>query len=190
MRWSECYGKIQQLSPKAAKLASRMLCKDPRVPSHWAFALDVALAGRGKAAGGFTSADLDAIGASQRQERPEPTAELDPAQQEAWTFAASVRKSAAGGANKGAQAPKLSPEDAEWDPRTPTPEEAWLLAFSQELQRISDLSPDDIARRALRRLETDGDRNPLEAARDELVASEVENVAPHQNVGIPPEGGY
>ncbi len=190
MRWSECCRKIQQLSPKAAKLASRMLSKDPRVPSHWAFALDVALAGRGKSAGAFTSADLEAIGASQRQERPEPTAGLDPAQREAWTFAASVRTSAAGAASKGAQALKPSPEDALWDPRTPTPEEAWLLAFSHEFQRISDASPDDIARRALRSLETDGHRNPLEAARDELAASEgrVRRAGPERRRS--PEGGY
>jgi len=184
MFWSECYEKIQQLSPRAAKLASRMLCKDPRIPSHWTFALDVALAGRGKAAGPLTPADLEAIVASQSQERPEATDELDPAQREAWTFAASVR-SPAGAANKGAQTPQVPPEPV-WDPRTPTPEEAWLLAFSHELQRISDLGPDDIARRALRRLETDGERNPLEAARDELVAREVENVVPHENVGVPP----
>ncbi|MDN8615007.1 hypothetical protein [Variovorax ginsengisoli] len=179
MLWSECYGKIQQMSPKAAKLASRMLCKDPRVPSHWAFALDVALAGRSKAAGGFTSADLEAIVASRGQERAEPTAELDPEQREAWTFAASVRTSAARDANKRARAPVPGPEDALWDPRMPTPEEAWLLAFSHELRRIADgsVSADDIARHALCRLETDGHRNPLLAARDEFVAGKVRSFA-------------
>ena len=167
------------MSPKAAKLASRMLCKDPRVPSHWAFALDVALAGRSRSAGAFTSSDLEAIVASRRQAQPEKTGELDPDQREAWTFATALRTTAVGGTNPRGQAPTARAEDALWDPRTPTPEEAWLLAFSHELRRITQgsLSPDDIARHAIRRLETDGHRNPLVVARDEFVAGKVTNFA-------------
>ena len=77
MLWSECYERIQRMSPKAAKLASRMLCRDPQVASHWAFALDVALTGHGKGAGSFSAADLEAIVASRRGHRPDAAAQLD-----------------------------------------------------------------------------------------------------------------
>ena len=177
MLWSESYAKIQQMSPKAAKLASRMLCRDPRVPSHWAFALDVALGGRSKTAGSFTSADLGAIVASRTQAQSEPMVKLDPPQREAWTFAASVRAPVIEDAPQN-HASRLRPNDALWDPRTPTPEEGWLLAFSHELRRIAEgsVNSDDIARRAIDRLETDGHRNPLVVAKDEFLAGKVRNL--------------
>ena len=91
MRWNECYEKIQLLSPKAAKLASRMLHKDPLVPSNWGFALDVALTVRARGAGSLTSADLEVIAAGQREEGPPAASKLDDVQREAWAFTASVR---------------------------------------------------------------------------------------------------
>lgn len=32
MKWKDCYSKVQALSPKAAKLAARLLRRDARVP--------------------------------------------------------------------------------------------------------------------------------------------------------------
>ena len=171
MLWSECYERIQRMSPKAAKLASRMLSKDPKVPSHWAFALEVALTGRGQGAGSFSAADLEAIVASRQGRRPDAAAHLDREQQEAWALTSSIRQSAVADRAKLASAPNASPGDVLWDPRMPTPEEAWLLAFSHEFRRIADgrFELDDIARQALRRFQTDGHRNPLVVAREQFV---------------------
>lgn len=120
MQWNECYEKIQLLSPKAAKLASRMLRKDPLVPSNWGFALDVALTARAQGAGALTPADLETIAAGQRDEGP-PAAST----------------------------------------------------FSEELRRLADgrISPDEIARCASERLETEGHRSPLAVAREQFIAA-------------------
>jgi hypothetical protein len=175
MHWNDCYEWIQRMSPKTAKLASRMLCKDPLVPSHWAFALDVALQARAKGAGFFTEADLDAIAATQREERAEPAVALDMDQREAWAFTASLRASAVRDPKKDAPRPAPSRDDTVWDPRTLTPEEAWLLAFSDELHRLAEdrFSAEEIARWAIDRLETDGHRSPLVVAREQFLAAAV-----------------
>ena len=182
MHWNDCYEWIQRMSPKAAKLASRMLCKDPLVPSHWAFALDVALTARAKGAGPFSAADLDAIGATQREERPEPTAELDKHQREAWNFTATLRASAVRDPKKDVPRPGPGREDTVWDPRTPTPEEAWLLAFSDELRRLADdrFSAEEIARWAIDRLETEAHRSPVVVAREQFLAAAARRVVPAQ----------
>jgi hypothetical protein len=182
MHWNDCYEWIQRMSPKAAKLASRMLCKDPLVPSHWAFALDVALTARAKGAGPFTAADLDVIVATQREEQPEPAVALDPDQREAWAFTASLRASAVRDPKKDLTRPAPSREDAVWDPRTPTPEEAWLLAFSDELRRLADgrFNAEEIARWAIDRLETDAHRSPSVVAREQFLTAAARPVAPEQ----------
>jgi hypothetical protein len=175
MRWNECYEKVQLLSPKAAKLASRMLRKDPLVPSNWGFALEVALTVRAHGVGALTSADLEAIAASQRDEGTPAPSTLDEDQREAWAFAASVRAFAVRDSGGVGQRPHPAPEGPAWDPRTPTPDEAWLLAFSEELRRLADgkIDPDEIARCAIERLETDGHRSPLAVAREQFIAAPV-----------------
>lgn len=173
MRWNECYEQIQLLSPKAAKLASRMLRKDPLVPSNWGFALDVALTVRAHGAGALTSDDLEAIAAGQRDEGPPASSQLDEDQREAWAFAASVRAFATRDSSEALVRPNPAPGGPVWDPRTPTPEEAWLLAFSEELRGLAQgrISPDEIARCAIERLETAGHRSPLAVAREQFIAS-------------------
>ena len=160
------------MSPKAAKLASRMLCKDPQVPSHWAFALDLALTGRGQGAGSFSAADLEAIVASRRGHRQDAARQLDREQQEAWALTSSIRQAGVGG-DRTKAAPRQNPMHGEalWDPRMPTSEEAWLLAFSHEFRRIADgrFELDEIARQALRLFQSDGHRNPLVVAREQFV---------------------
>ena len=182
MHWNDCYEWIQRMNPRAAKLASRMLCKDPLVPSHWAFALDVALTARAKGAGPFTAADLDAIAATQQEERPEPAVALDKDQREAWAFTASLRASAVRDPKKDVTRPAPSREDTVWDPRTPTPDEAWLLAFSDELRRLADdrFGAEEIARWAIDRLETDAHRSPLVVAREQFLAAAARRVVPAQ----------
>jgi hypothetical protein len=181
MHWNDCYEWVQRMSPKAAKLASRMLCKDPLVPSHWAFALDVALTARAKGAGPLTAADLEAIAATHQEERPEPVA-LDRDQRGAWTFTASLRASALRDPKKDAPRPAPNREDTVWDPRTPTPDEAWLLAFSDELRRLADdrFSAEEIARWAIDRLETEAHRSPLVVAREQFLAAAARRVVPEQ----------
>ncbi|VTU21160.1 hypothetical protein H6CHR_01534 [Variovorax sp. PBL-H6] len=175
MHWNDCYDWIQRMSPKAAKLVSRMLCKDPLVPSHWFFALDVALKARANGAEPLTAADLDAIAATQREQRPEPEIALDKDQREAWAFTAALRSSAVRDAKKDMRALAPSHEDPLWDPRTPTPEEAWLLAFSDELHRLSNdrFSAQAIARCAIDRLQTDAHRSPLVVAREQFLAASI-----------------
>ena len=62
-----------------------------------------------------------------------------------------------------------------WSPRMPTPEEAWLLAFSHEFRRIADgrFELDEIARQAPRLFQSDGHRNPLVVAREQFVVGRV-----------------
>ena len=170
MLWEECLERVQSLRPKAARLAARMLRNDPLVPSNWIFSLDQALTFRSKGAGPFTQADLQA---SQEENRTAaPT--FDQEQREAWDFVESIRDLAANGKDgKNEQSPTQEPpEEAIWDPRTPTPEERWLLAFSEELRRLAhDLTDaEDVAQLAIEKLTTDGHRNPVAVAREEFTA--------------------
>ncbi|VTU25739.1 hypothetical protein H4CHR_01654 [Variovorax sp. PBS-H4] len=185
MHWNDCYEWIQQMSPKAAKLASRMSCKDPLVPPHWAFALDVALKARAKGAAPLTADDLDVIAATQREERSEPAIVLDKDQREAWAFTSTLRASGVRDPKKDSGLPGAGREDTLWDPRTPTPEEAWLLAFSDELHRLADdrFGAEEIARWAIARLETDAHRSPRVVAREQFMAASIGSVIPGQDPG-------
>ena len=49
--------KIEALTPKAAKIALRMLDSDPRIPTEWIMSLRPALVGRSVEAEGFKSTD-------------------------------------------------------------------------------------------------------------------------------------
>jgi hypothetical protein len=91
MKWTECYERIQMLSPKSAKLAARMLRKDRLVPSSWAFSLDLALTCRAKGSGPVTERDFEVIAANQKAELSQPPGALDGDQRRAWEFATSVR---------------------------------------------------------------------------------------------------
>lgn len=91
MKWTECYERIQMLSPKSAKLAARMLRKDRLVPSSWAFSLDLALTCRAKGSGPVTEGDFEVIAANQKAEMSQPPETLDGDQRRAWEFAAAVR---------------------------------------------------------------------------------------------------
>lgn len=182
MLWKECHERVQSLSPKAAKLAARMLRNDPLVPSNWVFSLDLALTFRSKGAGPLTAADLRAIAASQRGDR---TAALsfDQEQREAWEFAESIR-ALAGGERDRTDARRNIEEEARqeaiWDPRTPTPEERWLLAFSDELHRLTNdrTHAEEIAGLAIERLATEGHRNPVAVAREVFIAGRANRYQP------------
>lgn len=58
--------KIQALSPKAAKIALRMLDRDPRVPTEWVMALRPALVDRSSDAEPFGGTDWMTIAAIER----------------------------------------------------------------------------------------------------------------------------
>jgi len=58
--------KVQALSPKAAKIALRMLDRDPRVPTEWVMALRPALVERSSEAESFVSTDWMTIAAIER----------------------------------------------------------------------------------------------------------------------------
>ena len=58
--------KVQSLSPKAAKIALRMLDRDPRVPTEWVMALRPALVERSSDAESFGGTDWMTIAAIER----------------------------------------------------------------------------------------------------------------------------
>jgi hypothetical protein len=91
--WEDCYGRTQELSPKAAKLAARMLRRDPLVPYTWDFSLQIALMQRASGNLPFTPEDLSAIAANQRT--AEKLLGLTVDQVQAWEFATWVRQVAA-----------------------------------------------------------------------------------------------
>ena len=93
MTWEHCYGRTQELSPKAAKLAARMLRRDPLVPYTWDFSLQIALMQRASGKLPFTPDDLRAIAANQRT--AEKLLGLTVDQVQAWEFATWVRQVAA-----------------------------------------------------------------------------------------------
>lgn len=171
MRWKECYKQVQEMSPRAARLALRMLWKDALVPSNWAFSLDLALTTRAKGALPFTSCDLEVIAANQRPSLVEAPVELDREQRQAWLFAASIRALAIEDSGKDHPRPTQVLKGAISGPRTPTPEEAWLLAFSDELRQLAGgrLSSEDVTKCAINRLRTDGHRSPVVVAREQFI---------------------
>lgn len=97
MEWIDCYSKVLQLSPRAAKLAAGMLRKDPLVPPEWQFCLHIALAQQAQGAQSFTREDLAVIAANQRSGF---TDELDPDQLLAWEFALWTRQFALHGSQR------------------------------------------------------------------------------------------
>ncbi|MGJ7493664.1 hypothetical protein ACSFA8_01195 [Variovorax sp. RT4R15] len=58
--------KIDALTPKAAKIALRMLDGDPRIPTEWIMALRPALVGRSVDSEGFRSTDWMTMAAIER----------------------------------------------------------------------------------------------------------------------------
>ncbi|MET0543497.1 MAG: hypothetical protein ABWZ88_17275 [Variovorax sp.] len=58
--------KIDALTPKAAKIALRMLDADPRIPTEWIMTLRPALVGRSVEADGFKSTDWMTMAAIER----------------------------------------------------------------------------------------------------------------------------
>ena len=182
MLWKACHERVQSLSPKAAKLAARMLRNDPSVPSNWVFSLDWALTFRSKEVGPLTAADLQAIAASQRGDRTAAPS-FDPEQREAWEFAEWIR-ALAGSESERMNAPRNieaeAPQEAIWDPRTPTPEERWLLAFSDELHRLANdrTYAEEIARLAMEKLTAEGHRNPVAVAREAFIAGQASRYQP------------
>lgn len=60
------YQKVQALSPKAAKIALRMLDGDPHIPTEWVMALRPALAQRSTGAASFASTDWMTMAAIER----------------------------------------------------------------------------------------------------------------------------
>ena len=92
MKWTECLDRVGILRPKAAKLAARMLRKDPLVPTTWAYSLDLALTCQAKGAGPITEWDLQVIAANQQEQPPSGLQDrFDEDQRQGWDFAASIR---------------------------------------------------------------------------------------------------
>jgi len=60
------YQKVQVLSPKAAKIALRMLDKDPHIPTEWVIALRPALAQRSSGSDDFRGTDWMTMAAIER----------------------------------------------------------------------------------------------------------------------------
>ncbi len=58
--------KVQALSPKAAKIALRMLDRDPRIPTEWVMALRPVLVERSSEAQSFGGTDWMTIAAIER----------------------------------------------------------------------------------------------------------------------------
>ncbi len=58
--------KVQALSPKAAKIALRMLDRDPRVPTEWVMSLRPALVDRSSDSASFGGTDWMTIAAIER----------------------------------------------------------------------------------------------------------------------------
>jgi hypothetical protein len=58
--------KVQALSPKAAKIALRMLDRDPRIPTEWVMALRPALVERSSEAESFGGTDWMTIAGIER----------------------------------------------------------------------------------------------------------------------------
>lgn len=174
MHWTECYDRIQWMSPRAAKIAARMLCKDPLVPSTWVFSLDVALSTRAQGAEPLTSGDLQAIAASRRGSLFRTPLDLDEEQRQAWTLTASIRAQGIEDPNHEQRACP-APRDRHLRSTSATPQETWVLEFSDEFRRLAEgrLSPDVMGRCAVDRLRTDGHRNPLVVAREQFIAGSV-----------------
>jgi hypothetical protein len=85
---------IGRLSPNAAKLAARMLRKDPAAPAEWAFALEVGLADRALDSDPFSTDDLLLIAMDKDPKHfpAGPAAEYSAQQVQAIEFVREVRR--------------------------------------------------------------------------------------------------
>jgi hypothetical protein len=85
---------ISRLSPNAAKLAGRMLRRDPAAPAEWAFALEVGLADRALGSDPFTTDDLLLIAMDKDPKHfpAGPVAEYSAQQVQAMEFVREVRR--------------------------------------------------------------------------------------------------
>ena len=94
MDLDECFAMIARLSPHAAKLAARMLRKDPEAPADWAFALEVGLADRAHGADPLTTDDLLLIAMDKDPKRfpTGPAAAYSAQQVQAIDFVRAVRR--------------------------------------------------------------------------------------------------
>lgn len=96
MHLDECFAMIARLSPNAAKLAARMLRKDPAAPAEWAFALEVGLADRAQGSDPLTTDDLLLIAMDKDPKHfpAGPAAEYSAQQVQAMEFVRAVRRKA------------------------------------------------------------------------------------------------
>lgn len=94
MHLDECFAMIARLSPNAAKLAARMLRKDPAAPAEWAFALEVGLADRAQGSDPLTTDDLLLIAMDKDPKHfpAGPAAEYSAQQVQAMEFVRAVRR--------------------------------------------------------------------------------------------------
>ena len=90
----ECFAMIARLSPHAAKLAARMLRKDPAAPAEWAFALEVGLGDRAQGSDPLTTDDLLLIAMDKDPKHfpAGPAAEYSAQQVQAIEFVRAVRR--------------------------------------------------------------------------------------------------
>ncbi|MBT2325221.1 hypothetical protein J7E62_23095 [Variovorax paradoxus] len=94
MNLDECFALIGRLSPNAAKLAARMLRRDPSAPTDWAFALEVGLADRAQGSDPFTTDDLLLIAMDKDPKHfpTGPAAEYNAQQIQAIEFVVEMRR--------------------------------------------------------------------------------------------------
>ncbi len=103
------YQKVQVLSPKAAKIALRMLDKDPHVPTEWVMALRPALAQRSNDAASFAGTDWMTMAAIERPAIRKFTERFESREQRhARLWVTSLRK-----ASLAAQSQSRFPDDVE-----------------------------------------------------------------------------
>lgn len=82
MTLSQHYHATQTLSPKAARLAARLLDRSMNIPFEWRLSLRMALVERGRASGPFTTSDLAPLTAGQdKADDPAANAEAGPQDQ-------------------------------------------------------------------------------------------------------------
>jgi hypothetical protein len=94
MDLDECFEMIGRLSPNAAKLAGRLLRKDPAAPVEWAFALEIGLADRAQGSDPFTTDDLLLIAVDKDPKHfpAGPAAEYNAQQIQAMEFVLEMRR--------------------------------------------------------------------------------------------------
>ena len=105
------YQKVQVLSPKAAKIALRMLDKDPHIPTEWVIALRPALSQRSSGSEDFRGTDWMTMAAIERPGIRRFTERFESREQRhARLWVMSLRKAARAAANL-----SVFPSDADSD---------------------------------------------------------------------------